>query len=75
MTRVEYKEFKAPDEVQNKLRELTHAAQQDPDNVKEDPTLGNAGFFDWLSALSEDGWRPVWQSFAFPFIVLERKTV
>lgn len=73
MTRVEYKEFKAPDEVQNKLGELRQAAAQDPGNVKVDPTLGNAGFFEWLSSLSEEGWRPVWESFAFPFIVLERE--
>lgn len=69
MTYTEYKEIEVPSEIQQKLQELQENA------TPESPaTLGAAGLFDWLTKLSrEEGWRPVWQGFHFPFIVLERE--
>lgn len=68
MTRMEWKEVTVPQEIQDKLGELQQTATQ------ENPaTLGAAGFFEWLNKLNEEGWRPVWPGFHFPFIVLERE--
>lgn len=69
MTYTEYQEVTVPQEIQDKLAELQQKA--DPANPA---TLSGAGFFDWLNKKSkEEGWRPVWPGFHFPFIVLERE--
>jgi len=66
---VELKEFKIPSEVTDKLAELQEKGDQD-----NPATLGAAGFFDWLTTMSKtEGWRPVFQGFNYPFIVLERE--
>lgn len=71
MRYMEYKEVKAPDEVQARLEKMRESG--DPSNPA---TLGNAGFFEWLTKLSrEEGWRAIWASFGFPYIVLEREVV
>lgn len=68
-TYMETKEVKLPEEVAARLEELAQAG--DPNNP---PTLGEAGFFDWLNDLSKnEGWRAVWSCFNFPFLVLERE--
>lgn len=68
---MEYKEVKVPEEVAQRLEEM--ASKGDAENP---PTLGAAGFFDWLNELSRtEGWRAVWQGFNFPYIVLEREVV
>lgn len=69
MKYMEYKEVKSPDEVEVRFEKMREVG--DPSNPA---TLGAAGFFDWLTKLSrEEGWRPVWASFSFPYIVLERE--
>lgn len=65
MKYMEYKEIKAPDEV---LTYLEKKAE-----LGEPATFQQAGFFDWLSELSKEGWRPIWQSMNFPFLVVERE--
>jgi len=71
MDYMEYKEVKVPDEVREKLDAM--AAANDPTNP---PTLGGAGFFEWLNGLAKDeGWRAVWSGFNFPYLVLEREVV
>ncbi len=63
---MEYREFKIPDEI---LAKLEKGAEQG-----KPVTLGDAGVPAWLTNLSAtDGWRPVWQTFMFPYIVLERE--
>ncbi len=62
----EFKEVKIPEEIMQKLEKGAEAGQP--------VTLGAAGVFDWLTQLSKDeGWRPVWNGFNFPFLVLERE--
>jgi hypothetical protein len=39
------------------------------------PTFGAAGMFEWLTEMSAKGWSPIWTTFNFPFIVLEREAV
>ncbi len=69
MKYMEYKEVKSPDEVEVRFEKMREVG--DP---SKPATLGAAGFFDWLTKLSrEEGWRPVWASFSFPYIVLERE--
>ncbi len=71
MSYMEYKEVKVPDNVCEKLEAMRTA--NDPANP---PTLGGAGFFEFLNALAEnEGWRAVWAGFNFPYLVLERKVV
>tara|TARA_S200002703_G_scaffold131581_1_gene119183 strand:+ start:424 stop:657 length:234 start_codon:yes stop_codon:yes gene_type:complete len=71
MNYMEYKEVKVPDEVREKLDAM--AAKNDPTNP---PTLGSAGFFEWLNELAKnEGWRAVWSGFNFPYLVLEREVV
>jgi len=62
----EFKEVKIPAEIMEKLEKGVEAG--------EPVTLGVAGLFDWLTKMSkEEVWRPVWNAFNFPFIVLERE--
>lgn len=63
---MEFKEERIPEEILAKLEKGVEAGQP--------VTLGAAGVFEWLTNLSKtEGWRPVWQVFNFPFIVLERE--
>jgi hypothetical protein len=63
---VEVKEVKIPEEILAKLEESAKTG--------EVLTLGEAGVFEWLTKLSrEAGWRPVWQGFNFPYVILERE--
>ena len=69
-TFVEVREFQVPDEIQEKLSQLSEAAQQGGAPV----TLTQGGVFEWLNGLARsEGWRPVWQTFQYPFIVMERE--
>jgi len=62
---VEYKEFRIPEEFVQKLESGAQSGKP--------VTLGEAGVFDWLNNLSStQGWRVVWPTFQFPFVVLER---
>tara|TARA_R110002126_G_C10490983_1_gene504848 strand:- start:79239 stop:79472 length:234 start_codon:yes stop_codon:yes gene_type:complete len=71
MSYMEYKEVKVPDNVREKLDAMQQA--NDPTNP---PTLGSAGFFEWLNTLAKDeGWSAVWSGFNFPYLVLEREVV
>lgn len=71
MKYMEYKEVQVPEDVQQKLTEL-----QESQDANTTPTLGAAGFFDWLNAISrDDGWHAVWQGFNFPYLVLEREVI
>lgn len=71
MSYMEYKEVKVPDNVREKLDAMQQA--NDPTNP---PTLGGAGFFEFLNTLAKDeGWRAVWAGFNFPYLVLEREVV
>lgn len=67
MKYMEYQEIKAPDEV---LTYLEKKAE-----LGEHVTFQDAGYFDWLSELSKEGWRPIWTSMNFPFLVMEREVV
>lgn len=67
MSYMEYKEVEISDEM--------HAFLEDKASRGEKVTLQEAGFFDWLTNFSKEGWRPVWQTMRFPFIVLEREVV
>lgn len=63
---MEFQEFKIPDEILSKFEKGAEAGKP--------VTLGDAGVLQWLTTLSaSEGWRPVWQTFNFPFIVLERE--
>ncbi len=66
MKKMEFKEVRLPDDILGKLEKGVEAGKP--------VTLGEAGVFDWLTKLSAaEGWRPVWQAFNFPFVVLERE--
>lgn len=66
MKKMEFKEVRLPDDILAKLEQGVEAGKP--------ITLGEAGVFEWLTKLSAvDGWRPVWQAFNFPFVVLERE--
>lgn len=66
MKKMEFKEVRLPDDILTKLEKGVEAGKP--------VTLGEAGVFEWLTKLSAiEGWRPVWQAFNFPFIVLERE--
>lgn len=68
-TYMEYREVKLPETIAQRLDELAQMG-----DATNPPTLGAAGFFDWLNELSRiEGWRVVWQCFHFPFLVLERE--
>jgi hypothetical protein len=69
MKYMEYKEVEVPSEVQARLAEL-----QENSSPETPATLGACGFFEWITKLSrEEGWRPVWQGFNFPYLALERE--
>ncbi|MHA2063127.1 MAG: hypothetical protein ACXABY_01980 [Candidatus Thorarchaeota archaeon] len=69
MKYMEYTELQTPDDVQTRLEKMREIG--DP---KSPATLGAAGFFEWVTKLSrEEGWRPVWQGFNFPYLVFERE--
>lgn len=63
---MEYKEFRIPEEITSKIEKGAE---------KGTPiTLGDAGLLDWLTLMSKnEGWRPVWQTFVFPYVVMERE--
>lgn len=66
MKKMEFKEVRLPDDILAKLEKGVEAGKP--------VTLGEAGVFEWLTKLSAlEGWRPVWQAFNFPFVVLERE--
>jgi hypothetical protein len=66
MKRMEFKEIRLPEDILAKIE----AGVSEGKPI----TLGDAGVFDWLTKLSAtEGWRPVWQAFNFPFVVLERE--
>ncbi len=65
MKYMQYKEVVAPDEILTFLEKKAEIAQE--------ASLQEAGFFDFLSELSKEGWRPIWQSMAFPRILVERE--
>jgi len=66
MKKMEFKEMRLPEDVLAKIEAGVSKG--------EPITLGEAGVFDWLTKLSAaEGWRPVWQAFNFPFVVLERE--
>lgn len=65
MSYMEFKETYVPEKIQQTLENLSAEGKN--------PTLKDGGFYDWLTELSREGWRPVWPSFNFPFIVLERE--
>ena len=65
MKYMEYKEFRAPDEVLNYLEKKAQLGEQ--------VSFQDAGFFDWLTGLSKEGWRPIWATMSFPTVVLERE--
>lgn len=65
MKYMEYQEVKASDEVLTYLQKKSELGEQ--------VTLQEAGFFDWLSEISKEGWRPIWQSMNFPTLVMERE--
>lgn len=64
---IEYKEFEATEKI---IAFLDAKIE-----MGEDPMLflDEAGYFTWLSEMSKDGWRPIWQTYRFPKIVLERE--
>lgn len=69
MEYMEYQELRVPADIEEKLAKLTEAQDQ-----ANPPTLGAAGFFDWVNKISrKDGWSVVWQGFNFPYLVVERK--
>lgn len=69
----EYKEFQVPQAIQTKLEEITQKAMDDNFADMSAPTFGQAGLYEWLSSMSQHGsWEPIWQSFNYPFIVMER---
>lgn len=62
MTYFEYKEVKIPQKYLDKLES------------GETETLTDAGVFVWLNQLARDeGWRAVWATFNFPYLILERE--
>ncbi len=65
MKYMEYKEVRAPDEVLNYLEKKAQLGEQ--------VSFQDAGFFDWLTKLSKEGWRPIWGTMNFPTVVLERE--
>ena len=65
MKYMEYREVTAPEEVLNYLEKKA--------SIGENVTFQEAGFFDWLTELSKEGWRPIWQSMNFPTLVVERE--
>jgi len=69
MKYMEYKEVKAPDKV------LVHLEKKA--EIGMDPTFlwQEAGYYDFLTELSKDGWRPIWMSLRFPFIIVEREII
>ena len=71
MSYMEYKEVQVPEEIVNRLREMSEAS------TPEAPaTFGAVGVFDWMNQQArEGGWRVVWQGFNFPFVVFEREVV
>lgn len=69
----EYKEFQIPQVIQAKLEEMTQKAMENNPTNLVAPTFGQAGLYEWLSSMSQHGsWEPVWQSFNYPFIVMQR---
>ncbi len=71
MTYMEYREVRVPTEIEAKLEELSQA-----EGLQTPPTLGAAGFFEWVTKMSrEEGWSVVWQGFHFPYVVLEREVI
>jgi len=66
MKKMEFKEIRVPDDILAKIEAGVQAGTP--------ITLGEAGIFDWLTKLSAmEGWRPVWQAFNFPLVVVERE--
>ncbi len=65
MKYMQYREVVAPDEILTLLEKKAEIGQP--------VTIQEAGFFDFLGELSKEGWRPIWQSMAFPRIMLERE--
>lgn len=66
MKKMEFKEVRIPDDILAKIEESMKSGTP--------LTLGQAGVFDWLTKLNgAEGWRPVWQVFNFPFVLLERE--
>lgn len=71
MSYMEYKEVLVPDEIVERLREMSETS-----TPEKPATFGAAGVFDWMNAQSRDGgWRVVWAGFNFPYVVLEREVV
>ena len=67
ITYMQYQEVEAPKEIQDEMQQLVT-------NPGEKPViLSSTGFFDWLSEQTKGGWRPVWYSFNFPYVVMERE--
>ncbi len=74
MKRFEFKEVKVPQDLLDKLQQSAIVASQDETGEARPLTLGQAGVFDWLTRLSkEEGWCPVWETYQFPYIVLQRE--
>ena len=66
MSSMEYKEVQIPKEILDKLEEAA--------TKQEHVTLGDAGVLTWLTETCKDnGWRVVWSTFNFPYVVLERE--
>jgi len=70
MKYMEYKEVRAPDQVLVHLEKKAMEVGQDPSLFWQE-----AGYYDFLTELSKDGWRPVWVSLRFPLIVVEREVI
>lgn len=65
MNEMEYKEIVAPDQIRTTLEKAAELGQEG--------SLQEAGYFDWLSKQTSDRWRPIWVSFRFPVILMERE--
>lgn len=65
MNEMEYKEIIAPDQISAALEKATELGQS--------INLQEVGYFDWLGKQTLDGWRPIWVSFRFPIILMERE--
>lgn len=70
MSYMEYKEFRIPADMQSKIDSISSEDRGMTEVISE------AGVFDWINKLSrEEGWRPVWQTFQIPFLVMEREII
>ena len=73
MRYMQYEEFQVPEEMQQKLADMSEAMANDQSGTVKPATLHRAGVFEWITNLSKEGWTPVWAAFVYPFLVFERE--